>query len=391
MFLMAIPGVTNAQQVIHAVQNAVLNRHDLTPIKEVANPMVSRGGSGGVGGTDSAKDLINSAPVSSFPCRYCDSTPHLRYFDNKSHLESHIINEHPEQWPRQLHDKDIIKWSNSRKHNRAYKKADLVGIYNSYLKIRAMPEAGLGFVITDRAVTWYDRASRPVEKLLYTHARGLNAAMKISGRTDKAVRAVLNGGHGDAGYALIPRNKRNKDEGSWSISWLAPSALQVVQNLRAGAQLEGYGNTPQLLDLIYLKTQETAEVIEVEKPEVTSPEDMIPTAVVDTAPTTSESLDLSELLKQLTDNPDMDWTTFSSSLGTAVFQEYLQLVNVNATLLTIKEELESTMRYADRRIDDLMATNAELTQKLEIPSNKSAIKAEFEATTAQTIRNLAKK
>ena len=37
---MAIPGVTNAQQVLHAVQNAVLNRHDLTPVKEVADPMV---------------------------------------------------------------------------------------------------------------------------------------------------------------------------------------------------------------------------------------------------------------------------------------------------------------------------------------------------------------
>ena len=388
---MAIPGVTNAQQVLHAVQNAVLNRHDLTPVKEVADPMVNHGGN------DSVGDFINSIPVSPFACRYCDSTPHLRYFDNKSHLESHIINEHPEQWPRQLHDKDIDRWFKPKKHNRAYKKADLVGIFNSYLKIRATPEAGLGVVITDTEATWYARASRPVEKLLYTHARGLNAAMKVSGRTDKAVRAVLNGGHGDAGYALIPRNKRNKDEGSWSISWLAPAALQVVQTLREGAQLEGYGNTPQLLDLIYPKTQETAEVIEVEKPEV-KPEDMIPTAVVDTAPITSESLDLSEFLKQLTDIPDMDLTTFSSGLGTAVFQEYLQLVDMKqtyidllATTLKVKVMMNcADMEGVEKRIANLLVTNAELTQQVETPSNKSVIKAEFEATTANTIKNLMK-
>ena len=48
------------------------------------------------------------------------------------------------------------------------------------------------------------------------------------------------------------------------------------------------------------------------------------------------------------------------------------------------------MEGVEKRIANLLVTNAELTQQVETPSNKSVIKAEFEATTANTIKNLMK-
>ena len=218
---------------------------------------------------DRLNEPINSIPVSNYLCRYWEPADtnqgtHPKYFETDTRLKDHIIAYHPEEWPKQLHSEGMSRWINPKVHNTQYSNKELKAIYNAYIKVRATPDVGLSVIITDKQAMWHERATSRMEKLLYTHARALNYAMKVSGRTDKAVRSVLNGKHGRGGQALISRSNRNsKTEGSWEITRLSLEALKEVQSIRDRLGLAGYANSPQLLEL--------TKVPQVQKPEEHEP------------------------------------------------------------------------------------------------------------------------
>ena len=337
---------------------------------------------------DRLNEPINAIPVSNFLCRYCESADinqgnHPKYFENNTRLKDHIIASHPEEWPKQLHSAEMARWLNPKVHNTQYSNKELKAIYNAYIKVRATPDVGLSVIITDKQAMWHERAtSSRIEKLLYTHARALNYAMKVSGRTAKAVRSVLNGKHGRGGQALISRSNRNsKTEGSWEITRLSLEALKEVQSIRDRLGLAGYANSPQLLELTKSKPDHaemdwstpefTAEnfadlealVQKNHKPEVT-----IPTAVVDVPENSTGPSNFAELLDELDKTPEMDWSTFSSTLGTSVFQEYLELTDDNKRLIVANHDLS-------QQVEILTQENAELSQKLETQSTKPTVMA----------------
>ena len=335
---------------------------------------------------DRLNEPINSIPVSNYLCRYCESADtnqgtHPKYFETDTRLKDHIIAYHPEEWPKQLHSEGMSRWINPKVHNTQYSNKELKAIYNANIKVRATPDVGLSVIITDKQAMWHERAtSSRMEKLLYTHARALNYAMKVSGRTDKAVRSVLNGKHGRGGQALISRSNRNsKTEGSWEITRLSLEALKEVQNIRDRLGLAGYANSPQLLELTKTKPDHTefsaenfadleALVQESRKPEVT-----IPTAVVDVPEDSTVASSFTELLDELDNNPEMDWSTFSSTLGTSVFQEYLELTDDNKRLIVANQDLSQQVEILTKANADLLGQV--LLWKLETGNNKPTVMA----------------
>jgi len=336
---------------------------------------------------DRLNEPINAIPVSNFLCRYCESADlnqgnHPKYFENNTRLKDHIIAYHPEEWPKQLHSAEMARWLNPKVHNTQYSNKELKAIYNAYIKVRATPDVGLSVMITDKQAMWHERATSRVEKLLYTHARALNYAMKISGRTDKAVRSVLNGKHGRGGQALISRSQRNtKSEGSWEITRLSLEALKEVQSMRDKLGLAGYANSPQLLELTKAKPDHTefsaenfadleALVQESRKPEVT-----IPTAVVDVPENSTGPSNFAELLDELNKTPEMDWSTFSSTLGTSVFQEYLELTDDNKRLIAANHTLSQQVEILLKESHNLNQQLEFLCQKLETQSTKPTVMA----------------
>ena len=336
---------------------------------------------------DRLNEPINSIPVSNYLCRYCEPADtnqgtHPKYFETDTRLKDHIIAYHPEEWPKQLHSEGMSRWINPKVHNTQYSNKELKAIYNAYIKVRATPDVGLSVIITDKQAMWHERATSRMEKLLYTHARALNYAMKVSGRTDKAVRSVLNGKHGRGGQALISRSNRNsKTEGSWEITRLSLEALKEVQSIRDRLGLAGYANSPQLLEL--------TKVPQVQKPEEHEPSDnpfevTIPIAVVDVPEDSTVASSFTELLNELDTNPQMDWSTFSSTLGTSVFQDYLELTDDNKQLMSDNLDLS-------HQVEILTQENVELSQKLETQSTKPTVMAGIENAGLSTAQQILRK
>ena len=336
---------------------------------------------------DRLNEPINSIPVSNYLCRYCESADtnqgtHPKYFETDTRLKDHIIAYHPEEWPKQLHSEGMSRWINPKVHNTQYSNKELKAIYNAYIKIRATPDVGLSVIITDKQAMWHERATSRMEKLLYTHARALNYAMKVSGRTDKAVRSVLNGKHGRGGQALISRSNRNsKTEGSWEITRLSLEALKEVQGIRDRLGLAGYANSPQLLEL--------TKAPQVQKPEEHEPSDnsfevTIPIAVVDVPEDSTVASSFTELLNELDTNPQMDWSTFSSTLGTSVFQDYLELADDNKRLMSDNLDLS-------QQVEILTQENLELSQKLETQNTKPTVMAGIENAGFSTVQQILRK
>ena len=358
---------------------------------------------------DRLNEPINSIPVSNYLCRYCESADtnqgtHPKYFENDTHLKDHIIAYHPEEWPKQLHSEGMARWINPKVHNTQYSNKELKAIYNAYIKVRATPDVGLSVIITDKQAMWHERATSRMEKLLYTHARALNYAMKVSGRTDKAVRSVLNGKHGRGGQALISRSNRNsKTEGSWEITRLSLEALKEVQGIRDRLGLAGYANSPQLLELTKsTQPQNTTQFpnefpneLQDEKEAIQSMheafdkygKDQIPTAVVDVPEESNTKIYASNfagLLGELDKTPNMDWSTFSSTLGNSVFQEYLELADDNKQLMSYNLDLS-------HQVEILTQENFELSQKLETQSTKPTVMAGIENAGLSTAQQILRK
>jgi len=371
---------------------------------------------------DRLNEPINSIPVSNYLCRYCESVDtnqgtHPKYFETDTRLKDHIIAYHPEEWPKQLHSEGMSRWINPKVHNTQYSNKELKAIYNAYIKVRATPDVGLSVIITDKQAMWHERATSRMEKLLYTHARALNYAMKVSGRTDKAVRSVLNGKHGRGGQALISRSNRNsKTEGSWEITRLSLEALKEVQNIRDRLGLAGYANSPQLLELAkstpssvpddgmkktgwnaseffhslesgkysYLDGGDGEAAQPSSERESREPEVTIPTAVVDVPEDSTVASNFTELLNELDTNPQMDWSTFSSTLGTSVFQEYLELADDNKRLMSDNLDLS-------HQVEILTQENVELSQKLETQSTKPTVMAGIENAGLSTAQQILRK
>ena len=207
--------------------------------------------------TTPAIEPINQIPVTNFRCLYCDenSKRHPKYYVDKEKFEQHIKNTHPEYWNRLLEPTTL-----SKHHNKGYTSKQLEEIKDAYLYIRATPDFGLKFVVTNSGVVWSDRSTLPVneiEKETHTHVRGLNYAVKKSGRTSKAVRSVLNGVHGVGGQALMRHRfagNRADDEfanedwnnGQPIISRLTVEALAEVKDYRLQLQLTGNAGISQL-------------------------------------------------------------------------------------------------------------------------------------------------
>ena len=154
-----------------------------------------------------------------------------------------------------------------------------------------------------------------------------------------------------------------------------------MQGIRDRLGLAGYANSPQLLEL--------TKVPQVQKPEEYEPSDnpfevTIPTAVVDVPEDSTVASSFTELLNELDTNPQMDWSAFSSTLGTSVFQDYLELTDDNKQLRVANQDLS-------QQVEILTQENLELSQKLETQNTKPTVMAGIENAGFSTVQQILRK
>ena len=414
--------------------------------------------------------LINENTASPFQCYHClpDLKGHLRYYDTQLKYATHMINEHPEEWPL------LIKTSLQKPK---WVQQDLMGgkitvqqqkdTRAAYIKIRAASDVGIAVYVTAEGATSYNRVNAQ-EPLQYTHVRAMNHAMKTSGRNQGCVRSILNGSYGVQGKALLGlHDPKNIDNG---IYILTNKAIEDVKNLRRKQGLAGNGNTLQLdekypedklpnmkvyhpttnnnsepttaqleerfwngsyyarkamenspeadstyqykckichgffnrhgrsphwklgcipvtnetinslvtNDSLSLWDAENDKGIDVVEPSNDPFEVTIPTAVVD-IPDVKDDSSFWDLVDS---TPEMNWTAFSETIGTKVFQKYLTQEDEIKQLTTANQELSQRLEQSYVLINTLEADLAGLeaytrpkedSNEESLPSNKAEV------------------
>jgi len=392
--------------------------------------------------------LINENTASPFQCYHClpDLKGHLRYYDTQLKYATHMINEHPEEWPL------LIKTSLQKPK---WVQQDLMGgkitvqqqkdTRAAYIKIRAASDVGIAVYVTAEGATSYNRVNAQ-EPLQYTHVRAMNHAMKTSGRNQGCIRSILNGSYGVQGKALLGlHDPKNIDNG---IYMLTNKAIEDVKTLRRKQGLAGNGNTLQLdekypedklpnMKVYHPTTSNNSDpttaqleerfwngsyyarkamendseadstyqykckichgffnrhgrsphwklgcipVIETVPAIADTEEELtIPTAVVDIP---EDVKDESSFWDLVDNTPEMNWTAFSETIGTKVFQKYLTQEDEIKQLTTANQELSQRLEQSYVLINTLEADLAGLeaytrptedSNEKSLPSNKAEV------------------